>query len=227
MDPVAPIPARPLLEVRGARASSVIVQRIPPDAVPVFMEWQRGVSAAAAEAAGYQTTEVYPPSSGQQEWVVVIHFDDAKALQDWLGSPRRAEWLAKLPSEIHDFRLRTLPSGFASWFVGLGPDAPPPPHWKLFLAVLFMLYPMVMLITLFLSPQTVPRFGLAVGLLIGNTISVALLEWFGGAAMTRLLGRWLRANGTEGRALSLAGLVLIVLALGVMAFVFDLMTPRP
>jgi antibiotic biosynthesis monooxygenase (ABM) superfamily enzyme len=227
MNPLPSDAGRPPLEVRGVRASSVIVQRIPPEKAEVFMQWQRGISAAAAEAPGYQTTEVYPPSSGQQEWVVVIHFDDAKRLQDWLDSPRRAEWVAKLPSEIHDFRLKTLPSGFASWFVGLGPDVAPAPHWKLFLAVLFMLYPMVMLITLFLSPYTIPRFGLAGALLIGNVISVALLEWFGGAAITGLLGPWLRAKGKEGRALSLAGLVLIVLALGAMAFVFDRMTPRP
>ena len=102
-----------------------------------------------------------------------------------------------------------------------------PPHWKMFLAVLFLLYPMVMLLTLFLSPYTTPLFGLAGALLIGNMISVALLEWFGGAAMTRMLGPWFRANGKEGRALSLIGLVLIVLALGAMTFVFHLMTPRP
>jgi antibiotic biosynthesis monooxygenase (ABM) superfamily enzyme len=226
MDPAAPNLAGPQLEVRSARASSVIVQRIPPDAGRVFIEWQHGISAAAAEFPGYQTTEVYPPMNGQQEWVVVIHFDDSKSLREWLDSPKRAEWLAKLPREIQDFRLQILPSGFGSWFVGLGPFAAPPPHWKMFLAVLFLLYPMVMLLTLFLSPYTAPRFGLAFALLMSSVVSVALLEWFGAVAMSRLLGPWLRASGKEGRALSFFGLVLIVLALGAMAFVFHLMT-RP
>ena len=212
------------LEVRGPRASSVIVQRIPSDAAGVFLDWQRAISAAAAEFPGYQTTEVYPPSGQQNEWVVVLHFDDAKRLQDWLDSAQRAEWVAKLPREIQEFRLKTLPSGFGSWYVGLSQDGAPP-HWKMFLAVLLLLYPMVMLLTLFLSPYTTPHFGLAGALLIGNIVSVALLEWLGLAALTRLLGPWLRANGKEGRSLSLIGLVLIVLALATMTFVFHLMTP--
>lgn len=172
MDPATPNPFGPPMEVHNARASTVIVQRILPDTSSLFMEWQRGISAAAAELPGYQMTEIYPPSSGQQEWVVVIHFDNSKSLQDWLDSPRRAEWLAKLPLGIQDFRLQTWPSGFASWFVG----TTPPPHWKMFLAVLFFLYPMVMLLSLFVSPYTTPRFGFAVALLIGNIVSVALLE---------------------------------------------------
>ena len=94
MEPVAPNPAHSPLEVYTSRASSVISQVIPPGARDVFLEWQRGISAAAAEFPGYQTTEVYPPQAGDQEWVVVVHFGDAKSLQDWLDSPKRAEWAA-------------------------------------------------------------------------------------------------------------------------------------
>src|ERR1700722_645403 len=124
MSPTFADPARPILEVRRARASSVIVQRIPPDAVDGFLQWQDSVSAAAAKFPGYQTTEVYPPPSGRQpegnqpEWVVVVHFDDAKSLQDWLDSRQRAEWLAKLPSKAKDFQLKMLPAGLGSWFAG-------------------------------------------------------------------------------------------------------------
>src|SRR5262249_39416547 len=104
MEPAAPNPARPNLEVHGARASTVITQHIPPGAREAFLEWQRGLSDAAAEAPGYQTTELYPPAGGQEPWVIVIHFDNPKTLRDWLDSPRRAEWLAKIPHGIGDFR---------------------------------------------------------------------------------------------------------------------------
>src|SRR5262245_3125005 len=114
----SPPDARPLLEVRGSRASSVIVQRIPPDAAEVFLEWQRGIPAAAALFPGNQTTEIYPPSSQQKGWVVVFHFNDPTTLRAWLDSQQRAEWLAKLPREFRDFRLETLPSGFGAWFAG-------------------------------------------------------------------------------------------------------------
>jgi uncharacterized protein len=63
------------------------------------MEWQCGICAVAAEFPGYQTTEIYPPSGKHEEWVVISHFDDPKTVQDWLDSPKRAEWVAKLPAK--------------------------------------------------------------------------------------------------------------------------------
>jgi len=222
MEPASPNPSRPPLEIRGARASSVIVQRIPPSAVEVFMEWQRGASAAAAQFPGYQTTEVYPPSEGQQEWVVVLHFDDNKTLQNWIDSPKRVECLAKLPRELRDFDLKMVPSGFGSWFAGLSENGVPLPHWKMALTILFGLYPTVMLLALFLSPHT-QHFGLAVSILIGNVVSVALLEWLGTPyIITPLTSRWLRANKKDQRGFSIAGAAVILVALGVMTFLFSL-----
>jgi antibiotic biosynthesis monooxygenase (ABM) superfamily enzyme len=224
MNPSSPDAARPLLEVRGPRSSSVIVHRVTPGSNAVFLEWQRGITGAAEGFPGYQATEVYPPAADRsQEWVILIHFDSAKSLQDWLASPQRAEWTAKLPREIRQFRLKTLPSGFAAWFAGLAEDGESLPHWKMFLTVLLGLYPTVMLLTLFLSPHT-NRFGLAVAMLIGNAASVAFLEWLGMPVMSRLLGPWLRANGKETRAFSLVGLALMLVVLGAMAFVFHLVT---
>ncbi len=220
-------PSPPQMAVHKARASTVIVQRVPPESAELFLQWQRGISAAVADFPGYQSTEVYPPPDRRQsEWVIVIHFDDPKTLQDWLDSPKRAEWVAKLPGEIRDFRQKMLPSGFASWFTGLDQDSAPLPHWKMFLTVLLGLYPAVMLLSFFLAPHT-QRFGMAVSMLIGNAASVSFLEWLGMPVISRFLGPWLKANGKEGKALSFLGLVLILFSLAVMTFVFHLVTPRP
>ena len=222
MNPSSPDAARPLLEVRGSRASSVIVQRVPSGAATAFLEWQRGVTAAAALFPGYQETEIYPPSAHQEEWVVVIHFDDLTSLQSWLGSSTRAEWVAKLPRESRDYRLQTVPAGFGAWFAGLTRDGGPLPHWKMALTVLVGLYPTVMLLSLFLSPHTQPL-GPAVAILIGNVASVAFLEWLGTPfVITPVLGPWLRARGKEQRQLTLIGLILVLAALGLMTFLFRL-----
>jgi antibiotic biosynthesis monooxygenase (ABM) superfamily enzyme len=198
------------------------VQRIPTDAAEVFLEWQRGITATAAQFPGYQTTEIYPPSGRQEEWVVVIHFDDPRTLQNWLDSPTRAEWIAKIPSRMRDFRLKMVPAGFGAWFAGLINGGGPLAHWKMALTVLVGLYPTVMLLSLFLSPYTQP-FGPAVAILIGNVVSVAFLEWLGMPfILTPLLGRWLRANGKESRTLTLVGLILILGALALMTFLFRL-----
>jgi antibiotic biosynthesis monooxygenase (ABM) superfamily enzyme len=200
------------------------VQRIPPRAADAFLEWQRGVTAAAALFPGYQTTEIYPPAGEQEEWVVVIHFDDLKTLQDWLGSPKRAEWVAKLPSQTRDFRLKMVPAGFGPWFAGLTRDGGPLPPWKMALTVLVGLYPTVMLLNVFLSPHT-QRFGRAAAMLISNVASVAFLQWVGMPwILTPLLGPWLRASGKEKRTLSVVGVILILAALALMTFLFSLVT---
>jgi antibiotic biosynthesis monooxygenase (ABM) superfamily enzyme len=209
--------------VHGSRASSVITQIIPPGARDAFLEWQRGISAAAAQAPGYQTTEIYPPTATGEPWVVILHFSDPKALKDWLDSPKRAEWVAKLPCEIRDFRLQTFHSGFGAWFAGTlgGPPVLLPPTWKMALTILFTLYPTVMLLSIFVGPLTNPL-GLAASILISNILSVCLLQWVVQPALDPMLGRWLRANEPRQRGFSLGGLAALLLLLGGMALGFYL-----
>ena len=205
------------------RASSVIVQRFPAEGADLFMHWMRGITAAVAVFPGYQTTEIYPPAAGEEQWVVILHFDEPEHLQVWLDSPKRADWVAKLPREVRDFRIRTMPTGFGAWFAGLTEGGAAVAHWKSFLAVLLALYPIVMVLILVLSPHTA-RFGTAAQTLIGNIVSVGLLEWILMPVVTRGLARWLRAEGADGRVASLAGLAMILITLGAMALVFRLAT---
>jgi len=185
------------------------------------MEWQRGISAAAEGFAGYRGTDIYPPTDGgRDEWVVVIHFDEEKSLRQWLDSPVRAGWVEKLRCRVGDFDLQALPGGFGPWFAGLvrGPG-PRPPGWKMALTVLLALYPTVMLLTLVVGPLTAPL-GPAVGMLIGNALSVSILQWALVPLLTVVLGRWLRANTRQDRALTIAGLCLVLLLLVVLMLIF-------
>jgi antibiotic biosynthesis monooxygenase (ABM) superfamily enzyme len=213
------------VELRVSRASAVVVQRVPPAAADWFMEWQRGISAAAETFAGYQATDVFPATEGHgDEWVAVIHFADDKSLQQWLGSEQRAQWVEKLRGKLGDFTLKTLPGGFGPWFAGLGrrPDDAPP-SWKMGLTVLFGLYPTVMLLTIFVGPLT-RDLGVAVSMLIGNALSVSILQWGLMPLLTSLLGRWLKANGKQNRALSIGGACLLLFLLVGLAVVFRLVS---
>jgi len=210
----------------GARASSVIVQRVAPERVEHFQELQREINAAAKACPGYQAIDVYPPFDPQQiEWVVVIHFDSHEHLQRWLDSPVRAEWVKRLRREIGDFRLKTLPSGFGAWFAGMvnGSETPLPPRWKMALTILLTLYPTVMLLTVFVGPHINPL-GLAVSMVISNALSVSTLQWIVQPALNPLLGPWLRANDKQERAYSLSMLAVLLLLLGGMVFGFQLAT---
>jgi antibiotic biosynthesis monooxygenase (ABM) superfamily enzyme len=215
---------RPLLENRGSRASSVIVHHIPMRSVERFLEWQRGITQAVEEFSGYQATDMYPPARPlHTEWVVVIHFDNSETLQCWLDSPVRADWTAKLPAELANFHLKTLSAGFGPWFSGLVDRGDLPPHWKMALAVLLGLYPTVMFLSIFVVlPHD--RLGTAITILIGNILGVCLLEWVVMPVLNLVLGPWLRANDEKGRAISCAGLFLILGALGILTLLFRQIT---
>jgi antibiotic biosynthesis monooxygenase (ABM) superfamily enzyme len=214
------------LEVQISRASAVVVQQVPAVLAEWFMEWQSGVTGAAEGFAGYRGTEVYPPGDSQRnEWVVVIHFDDEMSLEGWLGSPVRAQWVKKLKAQIGEFDLKALPGGFGSWFAGLahGPERMPPPSWKMALTVLLGLYPTVMTLTLFTGTYMEPL-GMALAMLIGNALSVCILQWAVMPALNSMLAPWLRANAKEKAVLSVGGLFLILVLLTVMAFLFRQVT---
>lgn len=206
--------------VHGTRTSTVIVHHVPEGFADQFVEWQRGISKAAAAFPGYQTTDVYPPMDATHEqWVVVIHFSDAATLQRWFDSKEREEWRARLPAEIAQFRLKTLTTGFGPWFAGLvDDDGRLPPHWKMALSVLLPLYPTVMLLSIFLSPYTMP-FGLAFSVLIGNAGSIVLLEWVVMPVLRKVLKPWLTATADR-IALSAFGLVIILGVLATLALLF-------
>jgi uncharacterized protein len=214
------------VDLRVSRASAVVVQRVPAASADWFMDWQRGASKAAEGFAGYSGTDVYPPANGRgDQWVVVIHYDDDESLQTWLRSPVRAEWVAKLQGAIGDFDLKAFPGGFGAWFTDparqAGGDAPE--SWKMALTVLLALYPTVMLLTIFVGPYTNPA-GMAVSMLIGNMMSISILQWGVMPVLTKLLGPWLGASTRRATAPSLAGLGLVLVLLAAITFAFRLKT---
>ena len=214
------------MEVRASRASAVVVQRVPAARVDWFMEWQQGVTEAAEEFAGYRGTDVYPPADDRRdEWVVVVHFADEASLQGWLNSSVRAQWVEKLQAQVGDFEFKALPGGFGPWFAGLdrGPKEAPPSEWKMALTVLLGLYPTVMLLTLFPGPYTQPL-GLAFAMLIGNALSVCILQWAVMPVLNILVARWLKANWDGQKALLVGGVIVILAVLAGMAILFRLIT---
>ena len=91
------------------------------------------------------------------------------------------------------------------------------------LTVLLGLYPTVMALTLFPGPYIEPL-GLAVAMLIGNALSVSILQWAVMPALNSLLTPWLKANAEKQRALSVGGLFLILVLLTGLALLFRQVT---
>jgi uncharacterized protein len=214
------------VEVRVSRGSAAVVQRVPADRVDWFLQWQREVSAAAEGFAGFRGTDVYPPAEGRgDQWIAVIHFDEADRLKAWLESPQRAQLVGQLRARIGDFELRELSGGFGPWFACVAPEggAAPPPAWKMALVVLLGLYPTVMVLTLFPGPALRPL-GLALSMLIGNALSVAILQWGVMPRLSKLFAKWLTAAPTGQRFLSVGGVLAILGLLAGLVLLFRPLT---
>ena len=91
------------------------------------------------------------------------------------------------------------------------------------LTVLLGLYPTVMLLALFPGPYT-EHLGIAVAMLIGNALSVCILQWAVMPVLNSLLAPWLKANSEQQRAFSIGGTLLILVLLGSLALLFRRVT---
>lgn len=210
--------------LRTSRASAVVVQRVPAAAADAFLEWQRDATEAAEGFAGYCSTDVFPPADGRTgDWVVLIHFEDDESLARWLESPERARRLENLRSKVGEFDLKTFRGGFGAWFAGQGHGAgAAPTPWKMVMTVVLGLFPTVMLLSIFVGPLTSPL-GLAASMLIGNALSVSILQWVVMPRLTRWLGPWLRPDGSGTKAVPYTP-ALILLTLAILAVVFRQVT---
>lgn len=213
------------MEVRVSKVSALVVQRVPPEKADWFLEWQRGVTAAAEAFGGFRGTDVYPPAPGQgDQWIAVIHFDEPESLEAWLGSPVRAEWVEKLRQTIGGFDLKVLSSGFGPWFACFAPESGTvPPSWKMALLVLLGLYPTVMALALFPGPWLSPL-GLALSMLVGNALSISILQWAVMPFLNKRFAGWLTANGPDRRMVSAGGVAVILGLLAGLAFLFRQVT---
>jgi uncharacterized protein len=194
----------------------VFTHRVAPQKVPAYLEWRRKTIAAQARRRGYLASEFFEPREKSDEWVDIVRYDSAAALDDWIDSRERRDLLKELDSIVESVQMHRI-TGLEGWFaVSRGADegAAPPPSWKQALAVLFALYPTVMLLT-FLNPL-MGGLSLAVQMLIGNIISVALLTWLVMPWVSQLFGFWLGPTRRDWKGEALG---LCMMAAGIAAFV--------
>ena len=88
------------------------------------------------------------------------------------------------------------------------------------LTVLLGLYPTVMLLSIFVSPR-MSSLGLAVSMLIGNALSIAILQWLVVPALSKALAPWFKTRKTSA---ALGGALLVALLLAGLALLFRQVT---
>lgn len=196
----------------------VFTHRVAKDKVGDYLAWRRKVIAAQAHYPGYLATEFFRPhGTFQNEWVDVVRYSSVDDLNRWMESEERNALLKELDPIVESMHAHPV-TGLESWFAlnrKPGATVSGPPPWKQALAVLFALYPTVMVLS-FLNPLW-RNLSLAEAMLIGNFLSVGLLTYLVMPRVSQFLSFWLEApagdwkNEALGLSTVAIGLVLFVL----------------
>jgi antibiotic biosynthesis monooxygenase (ABM) superfamily enzyme len=161
--------------------SAIISTRIKPGCEDAYRRWEQRMAVAQSAAKGLQGYRFEPPIPGvQEDWLAILRFDTEANLQAWLDSPARLVLVEEAGPLTKEFHYRIARTGFDQWFPVPHEGQKPPAVWKQNMIVLLMLYPVVFLFGYIVQvPLLMRRWGIpfAVALLIGNIVSVILLNW--------------------------------------------------
>jgi uncharacterized protein len=170
-----------MTDVRPQGATSVITHVVKAGSEAAFERWIDDVTRAASGFPGHHATTVLRPRAGEREYTVVLHFESAAELQEWLGSDVRREWIDRV-RPLTEGERRTVLTGLEHWFT---PERRGnPPRWKM--AALTILG-----LEAGLAPvlARVPR---VAGPLVITVCMTLLLTYAFMPALSRLTSRWLR-----------------------------------
>lgn len=214
-----------LLETsESGKASTVITTRVLAGNDAWFAEWQGRMGAAQQQFPGYVGQRVQAPVPGvNADWVAIVAFDSEADLKRWEASPERQALVAESTPHVDRYDVRPASSAFESWFAKDDRGAKPPPAWKLSAIVLLVLYPIVMLEVFTLNHIT-KALGMepALGIFIGNAVSVAITGFLLIPWASSLLNWWLVPPEALARKRTTQGglLVLVLYAISVFIFAF-------
>jgi antibiotic biosynthesis monooxygenase (ABM) superfamily enzyme len=174
----------------GTAVTQVIFSRIKPGMEESYRKWAARMQQAQARYEGYRGMYIQAPAPGGTHWITMLRFDTAEHLRAWLAAPERASMLEEARAFIESEELVRLATSFPGW-VRIDPETGKgPPDWKTALLVLLGLYPIVVLELLYLNPLLsglVP----AVGIFIGNVLSVAATSFLTMPLFVRTFDWWL------------------------------------
>jgi antibiotic biosynthesis monooxygenase (ABM) superfamily enzyme len=206
--------------------SAIISTRVKPGCEEAYRKWEQKVAVSQTAAKGLQGYRFEPPIAGvQADWLTILRFDTQENLQAWLESPIRKAILAEAADLTEEFHYRVARSGFDQWFPVVKEGDKGPPVWKQNMLVLLMLFPVVFVFGyLIQGPLLQSRLGMPFpfALLIGNVVSVVLLNWLVPWVNQRFMW-WIIPRGAEPQKIDVKGASVIFGILIVLAVIFWLL----
>jgi uncharacterized protein len=203
--------------------TQVIFSRVKSGMEDRYREWAARMQQTQARYPGYQGMYLQPPGPGGTHWITMLRFASTELLNAWLAAPERAAMLEEARPFIEGEELTRLATSFPGW-VRIDPETGKgPPDWKTALLVLLGLYPIVALELLYLNPVLaglVP----ALGIFIGNVLSVAATSFLTMPALVRRFDWWLFPRTKPNEHATAIGLTILAVAfateIGFVAWLF-------
>jgi hypothetical protein len=191
-----------------------------------FRKWQADIRSGVTQFEGYLRTDVFPAIKGAQDrWYIVVHFDTPAHLSQWLDSDTRHRLISmgKRRFGAYRYHMGNGLTGLEAWFskrIDATGKRSSPPAWKQNFAVLFGLYPTVMVETLLFNRlRLMDNWALPYQMFVSNLVSCSLLTWAVMPFVTWLLNFWLKPQQSNTR-LNLIGALLVFLGYSLMVAVF-------
>jgi antibiotic biosynthesis monooxygenase (ABM) superfamily enzyme len=189
--------------------TEIITVSVKPGMEEAYRDWVDRIRQVEARFPGYQGLELQPPIPGlQDDWVSLLRFDTAEHLNAWLESDARREALREV-EQFTNTREQQVASAFSGWFTFSDAPGQVPPSWKQGMIVLLVLFPVVMLEILYLSPL-LSSLNLAVANFISNALSVAVLSFGLTSLANRAFKWWLVPGPNASPRVEAAGIALII-----------------
>lgn len=192
-----------------------VIQRVKPGCEMLYRIWSREINTACSQWPGFVDLEVFEPAPGDNGFVIMIRFQTDAEGQAWQNSKTCSDLLKAAEPFMESVSMHEPSRVFGGWFNSGPPGSGRPELWRDALVVLFVLYPTVMLISLYISPHIPVPF--AANIFIGNIISIFLMSWFIMPKVTGWLRFWLSppkdaptSNTLKGLAITLGGSLLMV-----------------
>ena len=173
----------------------IITHKIKAGAEKRYEAWLADILTASSGFPGYLGREIFRPSDGGRKYTTVVRFDSLDSLNAWAESETRASFVSKVHDLLEQGDQVEIRSGIDFWFTPEG--VKPPKLWKQFVLTVSAVYPLSLIIPVFLSPlgKLAPVLGnefvaafLMAGILTGMLTFVIMPPY------TRLLKRWLYGN---------------------------------
>lgn len=178
-------------------ATVVITHRVRAGKHADYEAWLIEIAPLCKAAPGHLDWHLVRPVAELTEtFTVIIRFDTAAHLKQWMDSPARAQLIEKVGPLLVTGDDFFVSSGLDFWFAPGGAKASIPVRWKQYLVTWSAIFPLVLGVPLFVRPLLsrlgAPDSHLLTTLVVTGTV-VFLMVYVVMPRYTKLIKRWLFA----------------------------------